>query len=182
MFLIGNHPREKTSAILFLFISISFSPLNVSYISQDICIQVTSHKGFYGMFLYLFLAKNNISQCLQPQSCRNPEYFFSFVLFGFFVCNYFRALLSHFHKDFDSYILQNSKYSVITLIGYKMTTTFCHLEAFRFRLKYLLFLRYFSSNLEKKIIWIIIIISLSLRISTANDIPAHSVIPMVLKY
>lgn len=71
--------------------------------------------GLYGMyiiFFFLFLSPQRIAYynaiALGAQSISY------FVLWGGFVQNYFSALPSHLRKDFKSYILQNSKCSVIT--------------------------------------------------------------------
>lgn len=93
----------------------SFSLLNVSHVSQDLKIKLLVMWGFMECtFVYFFL-----SQRIAYYSARalGTQSIFSFVLWGGFVCNYFNALPSHLRKDFKSYILQNSKCSVITLIG-----------------------------------------------------------------
>lgn len=76
MFLIVNHPRNKTSAILFLFISISFSLLNVSHISQDLWIQIACHKGLYGMFLYLSIFFFFFNSICSPRDLGTQSIFF----------------------------------------------------------------------------------------------------------
>jgi len=162
---------------LFLFTSISFSLLNVSHISQDLWIQITSHKGLYWMFLFLFWQRITYCSICSHRALGTWSIFFLLYSVGLLYVIISEHCCHVFHKDFDSYILLNYKYSVITLIVYEMTTTFFHLEAFRFCLKCLLFLKYFSSNLEKKTILIITIISLSLHISSTNNIPVHIVIP-----
>lgn len=96
MFLIVNCPRDKTSAILFLFISISFSGLNVSHISQDLWMQITSHKGLYGTFLFLFCQKITCIVC-SPWALGTWRFgFFLLVGGGGGACNYFRAFMAHF--------------------------------------------------------------------------------------
>lgn len=115
---------------------------------------------------------------LELLESREPKVFF--LLWDGFVCNHFNALPSNLHKDFKSYILQNCKCNAIALIGKKKIQPILSLQVlFRFFIQLLGFLKYLSSNLHEKAIWIIIPTSLLLHISTSK--PVHSVIPMVLK-